>query len=299
MSKIRFLAIPQPETPPANRVYLWYDEDDQIFKLMRDNGIAQPLTGVAPPSTTAETLLCVGRNQTGSTLLKKTVVYISGAAGNRPLLTKAQANSEASSSKTFGILQQDILHNGTGYVVTSGQLANVNTSDWVEGASLWLSPTIPGEMTTVKPSAPNHAVFCGTVVRSHITDGIIEVKIQNGYEIEELHNVSISSPANGDLLQYESSTGLWKNISQSSIAGKIFKVEYFTLDSNQILQGEVGLAYSPADASSCMLDVISGGPQVFGEDYTVSNYTLSWQGGPLDGLLSVGDKIRVSYQYQA
>lgn len=298
MSKIRFLAIPQPDTPPANRVYLWYDEDDQIFKMMRDNGIAEPLSGGAAPSTTAETVQCVGRNQTGSTLPKKTVVYISGASGNRPLLSKAQANTEAASSKTFGILKQDILHNGTGYVVTSGQLQSVDTSMYTEGAVLWLSPTVPGGMTTTKPLAPDNAVFCGYVVRSHPTDGIIEVKIQNGYELDELHNVSITSPANGDVLQWDSATSLWKNVPSSAIAGKTFKVEYFTLDSNQILMGEVGLAHTPVDPTSVMLDVISGGPQVYGEDFEVTNYTLSWSGKPIAGSLAVGDKLRVTYTYQ-
>lgn len=298
MSKIRFLAITQPDTPPANKVWLWYDETDQIFKIMRDDGIAQPLVGGSIVANT-EKLLCVVRNQTGATLSKKTVVYITGASGNRPLVNKAQANSESTSSKVFGILQQDILHNGTGYAVTEGQLTGVDTSMYTEGQLLYLSPTIAGELTTTKPSAPSHMVFCGYVVRSHPTEGIIEVKIQNGFELNELHNVSINGVNNGDLIQYETATGLWKNIPSSSIAGKIFKVEYFTLDANQILQKEVGLAHTPSDPTSVMLDVIGSTAQVYGDDFTVVSYTLSWSGGPLDGLLSVGDKIRVSYQYQS
>ena len=297
MSKIRFGAIPQPETPPANRVFLWYDEDDQIFKIKRDDGIAEPLAATAPPSTEALTLLCVVRNQTGVTIPAGSVVYISGASGNRPLITLAQANSELTSSKTFAITKQSILHNATGYVVTSGELININTNGYFEGDLLWLSPTVPGGLTTTKPSAPNHAVFCGYVVRKHPTEGIIEVKIQNGFELQELHNVAISSVNNGDILQYESATSLWKNVPSSSVAGKTFKVEYFTLDSNQILMGEVGLAHTPTDATSVMLDVISNGPQVYGEDFTVSSYTLSWSGKPIAASLAVGDKIRVTYTY--
>jgi hypothetical protein len=297
MSKIRFLAVTQPDTPPANRVYLWYDEDAQIFKIMRDDGIAEPLAGTAPPSTEALTLLCVVRNQTGVTIPAKSVVYISGASGNRPLISLAQASSEMSSSKTFAITKEAILHNGTGYVVTSGELINVPTNMYTEGNLLWLSSSTPGGLTTTKPSAPNHAVFCGYVVRSHPTEGIIEVKIQNGYELEELHNVAINGVTNGDILQYESATSLWKNVPSSSVAGKTFKVEYFTLDANQILLGEVGLAHTPTDPTSVMLDVISGGPQVYGEDFEVVNYTLSWSGKPIAASLAVGDKIRVTYTY--
>lgn len=297
-SKIRFNGIQEPETPAANRVYLWYDEDDQIFKIKRDNGVAEPLTGGTIVANT-EKLLCVVRNQTGATLPKKTVVYISGATGNRPLVSKSIANTELGSSKTFGILQQDILHNGTGYCVVEGQLTSVDTSMFTEGQLLWLSPSIAGGLTTTKPSAPNHMVFCGYVVRSHVTDGIIEVKIQNGFELNELHNVAINSPANNDLLQYDSANSLWKNVAASSIAGKVFKVEYFTLDANQISEKEVGLQHTPSDPTSVMLDVIGSTAQVYGADFSVVSYNLSWLGSPLDGLLSVGDKIRVSYQYQS
>lgn len=293
-SKIRFNAIPEPVTPAANRVWLWYDEDDQIFKIKRDDGIAQPLVGGTIVANT-EKLLCVVRNQTGATLPKKTVVYISGASGNRPLVSKAIANTETGSSKTFGILQQDILHNGTGYCVVEGQLQDVNTSMFLEGQLLYLSPTTAGEMTTTKPSAPNHMVFCGYVVRAHPTEGIIEVKIQNGFELEELHNVAINGVADGQALVYEGATGLWKNQNVTVPPSNIYTVEYFTLDALQISNSSITLSHVPTDASTVTLDVISGSAQVYGEDYTVSLNVLSWLGTPLYDILDVGDKLRVTY----
>lgn len=296
-SKIRWSSIAAPETPPAARVFMWYDLDDQIFKIKRDDGVAEPLVGGSIVANTT-TLKCLVRNITGATILKKSAVYINGASGNRPTINYSQANAETTSSKTFGLTESDILHNGVGYVVVEGQLSAVNTSMFTEGQLLWLSPTVPGGLTTTKPSAPNHMVFCGYVVRAHPTDGIIEVKIQNGFELNELHNVAIASPVNGDLLQYESATGLWKNVTSSSIAGKVSKVEYFTLDANQISEKEVGLQHTPSDPTSVMLDVIGSTAQVYGTDFSMVSYNLSWSGGPLDGLLSVGDRIRVSYQYQ-
>jgi hypothetical protein len=56
-------------------------------------------------------------------------------------------------------------------------------------------------------------VFIGTVVRTTPNLGTIVYRIQNGYELEELHNVAINGTlANEDFLQYQSSTALWKNI---------------------------------------------------------------------------------------
>ena len=293
-SKIRFNAIPEPVTPAANRVWLWYDEDDQIFKIKRDDGIAQPLVGGEIVANT-EKLLCVVRNQTGATLPKKTVVYISGASGNRPLVNKAQANAESTSSKVFGILQQDILHNGTGYCVVEGQLQNVDTSMYLEGQLLYLSPTEAGGLTTTKPSAPNHMVFCGYVVRAHPTEGIIEVKIQNGFELGELHNVAINGVTNGQALVYDGATSLWKNSTITIPPSNIYTVEYFTLDALQVSNSSITLSHVPTDASTVTLDVISGSAQVYGEDYNVAFNVLSWVGTPLYDILDVGDKLRVTY----
>jgi len=293
-SKIRWSSIAEPETPPAARVFMWYDEGDQIFKIKRDDGVAEPLIGGSIVTNTV-TLKCLVRNITGATIPKKSAVYINGASGNRPTITYAQAGTEATSSKTFGLTESDILHNGVGYVVVEGQLNNVDTSMFTEGQLLWLSPSVPGGLTTTKPSAPNHMVFIGYVVRAHPTEGTIEVKIQNGFELQELHNVAINSVAEGDALVYEASTQLWKNKPIVVPPSNIYTVEYFTLDSLNISSSSITLSHNPTDASTVTLDVISGSAQVYGEDYFVTANVLSWDATPLYGILNAGDKLRVTY----
>jgi hypothetical protein len=152
-------------------------------------------------------------NETGATLPPGTVVYINGAHGNKPTITPAQADTEANSSKTFGLVQLGISDMAFGPVVNEGPLSGLNTNivGWNEGDALWLSPTVSGGFTNVKPSAPDNVVFIGTLVRKHPTKGVVQVKIQNGYELEELHNVSINSLIDGQFLKYEDSTSLWKN----------------------------------------------------------------------------------------
>jgi hypothetical protein len=156
------------------------------------------------------------RNQTGSTIPAGSIVYISGATGNRPLITLAQANNDANSAQTMGFTKTSIANNGTGYVIVRGELENIDTSALAEGAQLYLSPTTPGTWTTTKPSAPQHLVYVGIVVRAHPTLGTILVAVQNGYEIEELHNVKITSVANGQVLKYDSAQSLWVNGTDSS-----------------------------------------------------------------------------------
>ena len=124
----------------------------------------------------------------------------------------AKANAESTSSKTFGVTDESIANNQSGWVTVAGTINKLDTSAFSEGATLYLSPTTAGAFTATKPSAPNHIVYVGFVERSHATVGMIYVKVQNGYELDEIHDVSITSPANGDRLNYESSTSLWKNV---------------------------------------------------------------------------------------
>jgi hypothetical protein len=159
-------------------------------------------------------------NNTGSTLSKFSVVYINGGQGDLPTVALAQANSELTSSKTYGVIYADIPNMQSGQVIVAGALTGVNTDQFnptaptgdVNGVGLYLSPTVPGGLTTTKPSAPNNMVYVATIVRTHQTQGVVEVRIQNGFELEELHNVAITTPVpNNQVLKYDSVTSLWKN----------------------------------------------------------------------------------------
>jgi hypothetical protein len=190
---------------------------------------------VFPTLTSADKMVTVGRNSTGSTLYAGTIIYISGSTGNRPNYVKAQANSEATSAGTFGVIQADIPNNSDGNAVTIGTLSNLDTRSvathpfttdtLVDGDTIYLSPTTAGYITRVKPSAPNHLVYIGKVVRTSPTNGTIVYRIQNGYELDEIHDVAISSVANNDLIQYDSATSLWKNETLSNGTGDLNRTQ--------------------------------------------------------------------------
>lgn len=163
----------------------------------------------------AEKLEFIGKNSTGATIAKTKVVYISGATGQKPNITLADASLEATSSKTIGITRTSIANNADGYVITHGTIHDVDTSSFTDGDSLWLSETA-GEFTNVAPSEPAHAVFIGFVAYAHATQGKIILHIQNGYELDELHGVQITSVTNKDLLAYNSTNSLWENKSIDS-----------------------------------------------------------------------------------
>jgi hypothetical protein len=159
----------------------------------------------------ASTILGQVRNETGATLTRGTVVYISGAAGNKALVSKAIATSDATSAQTYGVITANIANNQNGYATLVGSLGNLDTSAYAEGAQLYLSSTTAGAWTATKQYAPAHLVYVGIVTRSHATQGTVEVKIQNGYEMDELHNVSAQTPSNGNVLIWNNSTQLWES----------------------------------------------------------------------------------------
>lgn len=144
-------------------------------------------------------------------LTKGTVVYTVGSDGINKTVRLGQANAESTSSKTFGIIAETVSGGGKAFCITFGNLEGINTSAFAEGATIYLSPTVAGGMTTTKPSAPNHMVVLGFCLRSHATQGVIFVKVQNGFELDEIHDVAIGTLANNNLLAYEASTSLWKN----------------------------------------------------------------------------------------
>lgn len=160
-------------------------------------------------------------NTTGGTLTKGQAVYLAGSSGQKVTVALAQATTDSTSSKTMGVVAETIDHNQQGYVITEGLLQGFTTNYLSEGALIWLSPTTPGGLTTTKPSAPNHTVMIGMCVKSGGgSSGSIFVKIQNGYELEELHNISINAGtlAAGNVIVYDSATQLWKNVALSGDA---------------------------------------------------------------------------------
>jgi hypothetical protein len=145
-------------------------------------------------------------------------VRISGAQGQRLAVSLAQANNDNNSADTIGLVTETIATNQEGFIITVGQLEDINTTGslqgetWVDGDVLYLSPTIAGQITNVKPTAPQHIVVIGYVEYAHANHGKIYVKVMNGWELGELHDVAYPTTlANGEILQYNGSTLRWEN----------------------------------------------------------------------------------------
>jgi hypothetical protein len=194
------------------------------------------LTGVA------QTVIAQIVNADSVTMNRGDVVYTFGATGSVMSVKLASNTGEATSSKTFGVINGTILPNQIGFATFLGQVDKLNLGAYNEGDQLYLGSTA-GTFTNVKPIAPNHLVYVGTVERANNGNGIIYVRTQNGYEIEELHNVQIVSVSAGQILRRNDTNNLWVNTND----GAKWDSTYSTVTSNS---GNWNNVYSTVNSNS-------------------------------------------------
>jgi len=218
---------------------------------------------VASPGGLATDVVCLVRNNTGATLTKGTAVYINGAIGQNPTVTKAIATSDATSAQTLGVMTANLANNANGYVTIIGLVTDLDTSAFTDGQQLYLSSTTAGTLTSTKQYAPNHLVYVAVVEHAHPTQGKLFVKVQNGYEMDELHNVSAQNPTNGQTLVYNTTTSLWEATTVESLP-------------SQTSQSGKYLTTNGTVASWATVDALPSQATHSGQYLTTDGTTASW-----------------------
>jgi len=182
------------------------------------------LNGFQCIGTAPNSLFAYVTNAETSTINKGQPVYAFGGTGDRLTVKLAYNTGDSTSAQTVGLVwSSSIAANQKGLIIIQGQLDGLNifpTATWSDGDAVYLGATA-GTLTKTKPSAPNHLVYLGFVTTaSNGNNGRMYVRVQNGYELQELHNVALSSPPNNnDGLFYETATSLWKNKSIPTVLG--------------------------------------------------------------------------------
>jgi hypothetical protein len=169
-----------------------------------------------------EILTATVKNAESVAITKGQVVYLFSATGGFPSVKLAYNTSDATSAKTFGVVSDtSIAPNGTGTVTCVGVVSNLNLGTYSDGDTVYLGAT-PGSFTATKPYAPNHLVYVGIIERANSGNGELYVRIQNGYELDEIHDVQINAPKlAGQTLIYDQTNDLWKNAQLTGTANQI------------------------------------------------------------------------------
>lgn len=165
-----------------------------------------------------QTLYAYVTNDEAVTINKGQPVYMYAAQGDRVSVKLAYNTGDATSAKTLGICAENIAAGQAGLVLCQGVQDGLDLSAYSPGDTLYLGATA-GTLTATKPYAPNHLVYIGVVERANAGNGRLYVRIQNGYELDELHNVSAQSPSNGQTIIYNATTSLWEKANLTAGTG--------------------------------------------------------------------------------
>jgi len=205
----------------------------------------------------------------GVAINKGQAVYVTGADGTNIIVGLASNISEATSSKTLGLLNATVSVNGFADVVQIGRLSGLNTIGATAGDPVWLGTNgnlIYGLIN--KPYAPAHLVFIGIVTRVNANNGEIFVSVQNGFELKEIHDVDIITnvPINGDILGYDGTLWVnktiaeWLGFTPANASGTTNYVSKFTgansLGDSQIFDNGTNVGIGTATPTK-RLDVVS------------------------------------------
>ena len=206
-----------------------------------------------------ENLFLTVVNKTGDNLLASgyKVLKVQTAQGQKLAVDYALADSDANSADTIGVVYENINNNQTGKIVVIGELTGLNTTGslqgetWNDGDLLFLSPFVDGGITNIRPTAPNHGVIIGYIVYSHVNQGKIYIKIDNGYEIGELHNCYLPTPTHNDGIFWSSGTTRYENKSLSDLENSFVQSIFHASNVNpaDATNYYVGVADAPSTTS--------------------------------------------------
>jgi len=264
----------------------------QTARLGWDNGEGTLVLGLKGGNVNmpiGEMIYQMCYNGTGSTIAKGSVVYISGGQGQRPSITLAKSDADATSARTFGVAAEAIANGAEGIVVEYGIVQGIDTSTYSVGQTLYLSGTTAGAFQTTKPVAPIHLVYVANVISVNSSSGRIFVKVQNGYELDEIHDVLITAPTGGQALVYDGASGLWKNTTAVGPTGPTGATGSTgttgaTGPTGPTTYPAAGIAVSTGTAWTTSLTAPSGALVGTTDTQTLTNKTLNFSSNTLTGV---------------
>lgn len=201
--------------PGSNYAYLNAIDEDHRLATMADI-----LSG---GGSDAESTVYLVRNNTGSTISKGTLVSAVGAepSGRIDIAPHETTGLQNSELRVMGMATSNISSGVNGTVMSFGTLTGIDTrgtsasaiavgdETWAEGDILYAHPTADGKLTNVRPQ---HDLAVAFITVRHASSGQIAIRIVPGNNhLEWLHDVVLDSPADNEVLAFDSASGLWKN----------------------------------------------------------------------------------------
>lgn len=167
-------------------------------------------------SANAENSLVIVKNGSGVTINKGQVVRVIGSTGSSYVVVDLavamvhELGSEVTSD-VLGVANDNIAPGADGYVLTSGYLGGLNTNTgYADGDTVYLSATISGSFTNIRPHPPIDLVKIGYVTTVNSSTGEIYVDLRQPVTLDEISNFSSSKhPHDNSFFVYDAAEGVW------------------------------------------------------------------------------------------
>ncbi len=205
---------------------MFWDVTEQTVSLGMNNGVTQQIG--------LEQYVLV---KASATITNGQVVMFTGAAGDN--VQAAPANTASAGFRAeyiIGVATQSIALNGTGYITTFGTVNDLNTNAFNVGDILWVDNATPGALTATRPSDPNFQIEVAAVTKKSGGDGHIQVRVTAFNQLNELTDVTVTTPASGQALVYSGNVWINGNPEQANVANTANSV------AGANVSGTVGLA---------------------------------------------------------
>ena len=166
---------------------------------------------------TGQEMLYYVKNQTGSTINDGQVVQFKGSLGasGRLLIALARADTTSEAKYIMGVATEEIANGADGFVTAFGKIRQIDTDGsvcsetWADGDILYLSATTAGCLTNTPPAEPSLRIPIAAVVNA-ANNGTLFVRPTYYPNLDDLHNVTTDGATNGQVLVYNSSSGVWE-----------------------------------------------------------------------------------------
>jgi hypothetical protein len=195
---------------------MWYNGTTGSWNLGMGNGNITQQVG--------EELFRYGKASAAISDSPLQLVYKTGVVGASGVITFAPAVAGITrSDDILGCATENIALNGFGRITTYGIVNSITTNGtaygetWVDNDDIYYNP-VTGGLTKFIPTAPRLKLLIGTVINAGSGgSGSFIVKLGVSTYLKELSDVQITSVANSNLLQYDSTLQYWKNVAPSTV----------------------------------------------------------------------------------
>lgn len=207
LENIKFLQFDTTYTDGSYEGRMQWNTDDGVPEIGLPGGVVNLQIG--------QEMLDRAINDEGATINNGEVVFISGAAGNFSKVQTPIATNPNEAPRTYAVATEDILNNQKGYVTLIGKVRDINTSggaeSWVDGDIIYLSDSVEGGTTKIRPTPPDIGVIIGVVLRAHATEGVLGVNPVVIQRVSLSSDVIITNIQDGDVLTWNAASGVWIN----------------------------------------------------------------------------------------